>query len=928
MRLIRLAAALVILALVVADLSAQAPPAPAPLSAGQLADEAIRLTASNRPVEAQSLFERALSLAAERGETIVEGRAHWGLGRLAYVRGDHAAAEAYYARAIDLLTVANAGELLAALMWQRGGELADRADYAGAERHWRRGIEVVRTTGPRWFHGQLLRSLSFLPTLAITERLASIEEAERLVAGQGRVALEGLVAHQHGDLAFVAGDYARALAATERAASLFERAGARADLARALTSIGRIYRVHGQPEQAVPFYARALDVQQALNQGAGAVQSLLGLAIANVVIGNAADAEAAYARAVDVARTSAPSDVRFALAQQAIGLAGLGRVADAERAIAEATSLPKGPRDDATIDGAAGIVHFAAGRHALAVEQFDRALASEGGLPMDARVEVLDRRAQALDALGRSAEALAAADAAIEGLERLRASLVPRDFFKRGFDDAWSRMLAIGVRRLATAGEAAKALEVAERARARAFADLLAARAVERTPLLPVSPAALPPAPAGGAGSADTGASTAAARRELPVAMPMARGTRLESASRAESATLDRIVAIARAGATTILAYWVDRDATLAWRVSPSGDVRLHRLPIGAEALQRAVQATFTPAAPRRSSARRPAAAVAPVAVTTRGAAAFTMGAESRAAYRLLHDALIAPLRADLPAAGSPVTIVPHGPLFRLSFAALANKAGRYLLEDYRLSYAPSVTVIGLVAAGSDAPTGASALLVGDPALPMEMRQAGHLERLPGAAREVEAIRRSAGSDATTVLTGATASESAVRAAAPTARVIHLATHAVVDDARPFDSFLAFAADAPPQDGDGRMTAEEVYDLDLDADLVVMSACRTATGPISGDGLLGLTRAFFAAGARSVVATLWDLPDAAAATMLPRFYREWQATGSRAEGLRRAQLAYLADLRAGKVVVTSPLGKTTLPEHPALWASLVLQGRP
>ena len=99
------------------------------------------------------------------------------------------------------------------------------------------------------------------------------------------------MAHQHGDLAFVAGDYARALAETERAAGLFERAGARGDLARALTSIGRIYRVHGQPEQAVPFYARALDVQQALSQGAAAVQSLLGLAIAGVVIGNAADAE-------------------------------------------------------------------------------------------------------------------------------------------------------------------------------------------------------------------------------------------------------------------------------------------------------------------------------------------------------------------------------------------------------------------------------------------------------------------------------------------------------------------------------------------------------------------------------------------------------------------------------------------------------------
>jgi hypothetical protein len=375
---------------------------------------------------------------------------------------------------------------------------------------------------------------------------------------------------------------------------LFERAGARGDLARALTSIGRIYRVHGQPEQAVPFYARALDVQQALNQGAGAVQSLLGLAIANVVIGNAADAEAAYARAVDVARTSAPSDVRFALAQQAIGLAGLGRVADAERAIAEAASLPKGPRDDATVDGAAGIVHFAAGRHALAVEQFDRALASEGGLAMDARVG--RSRAQA-SALGRSAE--------VQHRRRYRdeprtAPRVARAHSSCRFDDAWSHMLAIGVRQR-RAGRETRCR------RARAGVCRLAARAVESTPLLPSRPRhCRRRAPVRRTGSPRP--------RRVETANRDADGarTRLESASRAESATLDRIVAIARAGATTILAYWVDRDATLAWRVSPSGDVRLHRLPIGAEALQRAVQATFTPAAPRRSSARRPAAAVAP----------------------------------------------------------------------------------------------------------------------------------------------------------------------------------------------------------------------------------------------------------------------------------------------------------------------------
>jgi CHAT domain-containing protein len=97
---------------------------------------------------------------------------------------------------------------------------------------------------------------------------------------------------------------------------------------------------------------------------------------------------------------------------------------------------------------------------------------------------------------------------------------------------------------------------------------------------------------------------------------------------------------------------------------------------------------------------------------------------------------------------------------------------------------------------------------------------------------------------------------------------------------------------------------------------------------VTGDGLLGLTRAFFASGTRSMIATLWDLPDEAARAILPRFYREWIATGSKARALRRAQLAWLADLRANRVTVDSSLGRVTLVEHPALWASLVLQGRP
>ncbi|HEX6736902.1 MAG TPA: CHAT domain-containing protein, partial [Vicinamibacteria bacterium] len=94
------------------------------------------------------------------------------------------------------------------------------------------------------------------------------------------------------------------------------------------------------------------------------------------------------------------------------------------------------------------------------------------------------------------------------------------------------------------------------------------------------------------------------------------------------------------------------------------------------------------------------------------------------------------------------------------------------------------------------------------------------------------------------------------------------------------------------------------------------------------DGVLGFTRAFLYAGSSSVLATLWDLPDASAQHVLPRFYREWRRGSDKSAALRDAQRALIAALRAGRIRVRTPLGEAVLPEDPVLWANFVLVGEP
>lgn len=121
----------------------------------------------------------------------------------------------------------------------------------------------------------------------------------------------------------------------------------------------------------------------------------------------------------------------------------------------------------------------------------------------------------------------------------------------------------------------------------------------------------------------------------------------------------------------------------------------------------------------------------------------------------------------------------------------------------------------------------------------------------------------------------------------PKARIIHLATHGLVDNDRELDSAIALTL----SDNDkGLLTAKEILKLKLNAELVVLSACDTGRGRLTGDGVIGLSRSFICAGVPSIIVSLWAIPDSETAGLMTEFYRQFLQNSDKAQALRKAML--------------------------------------
>jgi CHAT domain-containing protein len=248
-----------------------------------------------------------------------------------------------------------------------------------------------------------------------------------------------------------------------------------------------------------------------------------------------------------------------------------------------------------------------------------------------------------------------------------------------------------------------------------------------------------------------------------------------------------------------------------------------------------------------------------------------------------LHQALFAPARAQLEPYRR-LIVVPHGPLHYLPFHALFDGAA-YLLEQFAVSYLPAASMLAYCRTTPLAEGGVLAL-----------GYSGN-GRLPQAPHEAEALARHWPGDA---LLEEKATLRRLHRQAGDYRILHLATHGEFRPDNPLFSGLALA--------DGWLTTLDIFNLRLRASLVTLSACQTGRSVIGGgDELLGLMRAFLAAGAASLVSTFWPVEDGATTVLMHHFYHALADGVRKGDALRQAQLAQIE-------------------RHPYFWAPFFLVG--
>jgi len=914
------------------------------LYAKELAD-AYELYHSAKLDEAEKGFQEILKKSEGGKDVRSEAGAHKGLSAVASRRAKFDNARAEGEQALALFESLHDPRGIADAQEQLGNIALLVADDKSARGYFNKALKEYEAEGMLREKARLLVSLANA-TDGYPERIKIDTQALELATQLGDKRTQGQALHGIGQWLLHDGDFEGAEEKLKQAEAVLDSPDDRMYLGRVLLTEGRLYRAHDEMDRAIEMHRRALEIADAAgdNQGRIAILNALGACYGDQQ--KYRQALEVFQRAYELVKdTNSPRTANTLLRNIAESYVYLGEYQRGADIIEEMNRQTP----DLFPYGAQyryAVLALAYQR----LKEYDRALRAATKSVEEARAnknqqflsEPLMEKAHAEEKLGQSEAALADVYESLRVIEELRAHLVAIDFMKRGFAEKTQEAFAFSVELLQSMNQPAQAIEVAEKARSRAFLDLLATRQVQNRKssgeALVAEKKSAPPLPPSEAASAQSqvsadgtpqltqrGGKTAGPPSHAAPADP-----ELPSVVSTESSSLKEMQEQARRLHSTILSYWVSEESTIVWVLDSGDAVHSARIPLQREHLAELVRGVWPldghaePATKAETAGARNSRDSDPdhstaVEFPSRGQAELKADRTQKDRWRELYQLLIEPVEAYLPSQpGSRITIIPHGPLFALPFAGLRDARGRYFLERYTLEYAPAISVLRFTGANAAHVEGAVShfLLVADPA---GMQKLG-LPQLPGSRREVSDVARRFPVNEVTVLVGAEAQGDTVREKAAKSTVIHFATHGIVDDTQPFDSYLALS--------DGKLTARDIYGLNLNADLVFLSACRSGMGKVTGDGVLGLTRAFLYAGARSVVATLWDVADEPTAKLVANFYKNMGQHQDKAQALRAAQLSVLSELRAGKLQVATRRGPLTLPENPVFWASFVLIGEP
>ncbi len=838
------------------------------------------------------------------------------------------------------------GEALA--LNQIGSVYLELSDYQAALAYFEQALPITREVGNRDSEGSALNNIGtiYVELGNYTEALVYFEQASLIVSdvdpqmskainlgntgsvhtGMGNyaealyyyeqaLALCREVSYQDGEATILnnigvvvefQGEYGKALVYYEQALAINREIGDREGEATNLTNIGKLYALLGNTEEALVYDEQAL----AIVRETGA-RGLEGIVLNNIGMHyhNLEDYAKAIAHFEQALVIHREIGVRVGESDSLMGIGatylGMGDYVKALEYLEQALTIHRETTDQTAVAdnlAAMGVVYYELEDYVVAMAYYEEALtiSRELGAQSD-EGKILRGIGNTYRKLGDDATALAYYEEAMDVFEALRAT-VSSDAGRAGFIAQHASLYDNAVNLYHIQSQNDRAFLTTERGRARAFLDALAlghaqlsgaaddlfSNEMRTYATRQAAQQALSQArvqwPDNATLLADLEAQLARAKADYEVALDAitARGGQLASLVPGRGAVLDlpQVQALLDSQ-TTLLAYWVleEEDQVLAFIITRDA---LHTV---------AVDAPYDDLVAAMNDFRYFASlAVAhPESLTQ------------------LYDWLIAPLREYLTTPH--LMIVPHDVLHYLPFAALTD-GERFLVQDYEITYLPSVSVLPFIQQNTER-TGGALLILGNPttgdydAMASFATERDGLGALPFAEQEARTIAALYGAPA---YIGPEATEGLVRRMAGESSILHLAAHGKYNPVAPLSSFLALAPDA---EHDGWLTVGEIYGLDLrQTDLVVLSACETQLGDLSrGDELVGMTRAFIYAGAPSVIASLWSVDDAATAQLMERFYIHLRARMGKAEALRQAQLDIQAEY-----------------PHPYYWAGFVLSG--
>src|SRR6476661_1984601 len=774
--------------------------------------------------------QQDLAIEREIKDREGEGVALGILGNAYRHLGDYAKAIEYAQQQLAIAREIKDRHSEGAALGLMGNAYRNLGDYAKAIEYAQQQLAIAREIKDRQSQGAALGNLG-IAYMELGDYAKAIEYAQQLLAIAREIKdrhSEGAALGNVGITYMKLGDYAKAIEYAQQLLAIAREIKDRHSEGAALGNLGAAYINLGDYAKGIEYIQQVLAIAREIKDREGE-----GLALGNL--------GAAYIKLGDYAKAIEYQQQQLAIAREIKDRHGEGWAL-----------------------GNLGSAYDSLGDYAKAIEYAQQSLASAR------EIKHRQNEGTALNNLGL---ALAHSGNLPAAEKTLLDSIKVSESLRAGLDDANKVSIFetqtspyVNLQQVFIAQKKTNdALEIAERGRARAFVELLASRQAASAS---VSTTINPP-------------------------------------------NIQQIQQIAKEQNATLVEYsTIGNEALYIWVIKPTGEITFRSVDLKSLDinLPEASEQTRVSAALGTRGLNEQDTALAEMIRGTREALGVSAGdtankqtanpsastpANSRIIYPKLQQSyqlLIQPIADLLPTdPNAPVIFIPHQSLFLVPFAALQDPTGQYLIEKHTILTAPAIQILQLTHQSRQKVRQLSLpnnLVVGNPIMPKIGTPPRQLDPLPGSEREAITIAQLLN---TQPITGSQATKASITQQMLKARIIHLATHGLLNEVKSRDLPGAIAL-APSGNDDGLLTSSEILDLKLNAELVVLSACNTGRGKLTGDGVLGLSRALISAGVSSIIVSLWLVPDAATAELMAEFYRQLQLNPNKAQALRQAML--------------------------------------